>query len=341
MVYARAPTQHITAHADAAAAPLAALSAPRVAIERLTPAVDCGRYPARAVIGQGVSVEADVFLDGHEQAAARLIWWSPADVVEHTAPMRALGNDRWQASFTPESPGLYYFTVEGWLDVWGSYLSDLRKNAAAGAVSALELREGSEQLQAALARALESERSRLSDRISLLNSADVASALDVLLSDERGELTELMARLGERRFITRYSPELPLDVERIAAGFASWYELFPRSQRRVPGEHGTFDDVIARLPALRAMGFDVLYLPPIHPIGRNYPQRPQQRAGGRSRRSRQSVCDRRRRGRPRRPCIRSSAASTAFRRLHWRRRRATAWKWRWISPCSARAIIHG
>jgi starch synthase (maltosyl-transferring) len=270
MVYARAQTPPVIASAEAAAAPLAALRAPRVAIEGVTPAVDFGRYPARAVIGQRVSVEADVFLDGHEQPGARLIWWSPADVAEHSEPMRALGNDRWQASFTPESPGLHYFTVEGWLDVWGSYLSDLRKNARAGAVSAPELREGSEQLQAALARALESERGGLSDWISVFDGVDVASALEVLLSDRLGELMQLMARLGERRFITRYSPRLPVDVERDAAGFASWYELFPRSQSHVPGRHGTLEDVVARLPALRAMGFDVLYLPPVHPIGRSF-----------------------------------------------------------------------
>jgi starch synthase (maltosyl-transferring) len=248
----------------AGAESLSAIGAPRIAIERVSPSVERGRYAAKAVVGQTIVVEADVFLDGYERPGARLIWRAADGVAEQTVLMRPVDVDRWRAEFVPDTTGMHCFTIEAWLDVWTSYRTDLRKNADAGLASALDVGEGRAQVLAALRRGPGTEREAV-DRLSTqLAEADFEQALELLLS---AELNALMQRFGERRFLTRLLPEQPVDVERRAAGFASWYEMFPRSQSRIPSTHGTFDDVIARLPAIRSMGFGVLYFPPISPIG--------------------------------------------------------------------------
>jgi starch synthase (maltosyl-transferring) len=247
-----------------AAGSLAAIIAPRIMIERVSPCVDAGRYPVKAVVGQTVVVEADIFLDGHEKPGAQLLWRTGNDISSQAVPMRALGNDRWRADFTPAVAGPHSFTIEAWLDVWASYRSDLTKNAEAGAVSILEIEEGRVQVLAALQRAPDAARESVDELALRLADADTLQG-QILLSSI--ELNSLMQCHGERRFFTRLHSEVIVDVEREAAGFASWYELFPRSQGRAANMHGTFDDVMARLPAIRAMGFNVLYFPPIHPIG--------------------------------------------------------------------------
>jgi starch synthase (maltosyl-transferring) len=260
------PVPSATPGKQSSAESVPALDAPRIAIERVSPSVDHGRYPAKAIVGQTVMVEADVFLDGHERLGARLVWRAADSVAEHTAPMDALGNDRWRGQFVPDSVGLHYFTIEAWLDVWASYRADLSKNAAAGVASKPEIEEGRALVLAALQR--EPQTGREAARLAAqLAKADVGLAAELLLS---APLEQLMLGLGEQRFLTRLVPEQAIDVERRAAGFASWYEMFPRSQNRTPGTHGTFDDVIARLPAICSMGFDVLYFPPIHPIGHSH-----------------------------------------------------------------------
>ncbi|HWW21183.1 MAG TPA: alpha-1,4-glucan--maltose-1-phosphate maltosyltransferase [Steroidobacteraceae bacterium] len=247
-----------------AAGSLAAIIAPRVVIERLTPFVDGGRFPAKAVVGQTVVVEADIFIDGHEKPGAQLLWRSAHEPTTQVVPMRPLGNDRWRAEFTPSVPGAHSFNIEAWLDVWASYRSDLLKNAQAGAVNPLDIQEGREQVLAALQRTPERVSSAAADWEHRLADADIVQGRELLSSEE---LDAMMRAYGERRFITRLRSELLVDVERAAAGFASWYELFPRSQTRSAAQHGTFDDVISRLPAIRSMGFNVVYFPPIHPIG--------------------------------------------------------------------------
>jgi starch synthase (maltosyl-transferring) len=251
----------------AQAGTLAAILAPRIAIEGITPSVDQGRYPARAVVGQALDIEADIFMDGHERLGAQLRWRRLDDVEQQVLPMAELGNDRWRCSFTPQQAGPHCFTVEAWLDPWASYRAELVKKADAGGVALPDIEDGKGQMQTALGRSRNEQRHRLAALLQSLAEAMPANALEMLLS---AQTDALMRELGERQFVTRAEPELRLEVDRLAAGFASWYELFPRSQSAAPGVHGTFDDVIARLPAIRAMGFDVLYMPPIHPIGQQY-----------------------------------------------------------------------
>jgi starch synthase (maltosyl-transferring) len=254
----------LEARAPPVAGSLAATVAPRIMIERVTPSVDDGRFPARAVVGQPIVVEADIFLDGHELPGAQLLWRGANELQARAVPMQPIGNDRWRAQFTPADTGAHSFTIEAWLDVWGSYRNDLMKNAQAGVVNALEIEEGREQVLAALRRAPDAQWADAGQWAQQLGNASTAQGEALLTS---AALDALMHTYGERPFITRLRSELLVDVEREAAGFASWYELFPRSQTRSSTRHGTFDDVIARLPAIRSMGFSVLYFPPIHPIG--------------------------------------------------------------------------
>ncbi len=241
-----------------------AIEAPRIRIERVAPCLDGGALPARGIAGQPVSVEADIFMDGHEQLAARLIWRGPGTLEEQSTPLLPLGNDRWRAEFVPQRTGRHRFNIEAWVDDWASYRHDLLKKSSNGTPPTLDIEEGRSRVIALASRApraLAREATQFAERLELSDSSEV---LDLLLSPEA---SALMSRLQQRRFATHLPTDLIVDVERPAAGFASWYELFPRSQSPIPGQHGTFDDVIARLPAIRAMGFDVLYMPPIHPIG--------------------------------------------------------------------------
>jgi starch synthase (maltosyl-transferring) len=249
---------------DVPAAALArALDAPRIAIERVSPCVDGGRYPVKAVVGQEVAVEADIFMDGHDEIGAQLLWWAEGRSPERV-PMRALGNDRWAASFTPRTMGRHGYTIEAWLDHWATYRTELGKKAAAGVPTKLEVEEGRLLLRKAARHAKAEAAAALAALERQLTPLDELRARDLLLTDA---VAVLMQSVEDRHFVVRHAPDVVVDVERARAGFASWYELFPRSQTRDPSRHGTFDDVIARLPAIRAMGFDVLYFPPIHPIG--------------------------------------------------------------------------
>ncbi|HEY4174351.1 MAG TPA: maltotransferase domain-containing protein [Rhodopila sp.] len=217
--------------------------ATRIAVEAVSPE---GSYPAKAIVGRGFAVSADIFGDGHDVLAADLLW-QPADAQDwQRLPMRKLDNDRWQVQVHPERVGLYRFAVEGWWDQWGTFTHDLRAKVAAGQDVTLELEEGRQLVTAAL------------------RHPPAMATADDLLSDD---LKAAMNRADKRLFAARGAVQT-VRVDRLAAEFASWYELFPRSVTHDPAGHGSFRSVIERLPDIRAMGFDVLYFPPIHPIGR-------------------------------------------------------------------------
>jgi starch synthase (maltosyl-transferring) len=240
-------TKNRTAHASV----LAAVAAPRIAIERISPQVDEGRWPAKASLRQPVTVEADIFIDGHARIAARLV------TPQAQLPMQALGNDRWRALIVPLGLGMQRWRIEAWLDRWQGFRHELSAKRGAGLPLQLEAQEGV---------ALLSQIARESDSHALdpwLTKAGGTDDLVALLLDE--ELAAQVAAADTRPFLG--CAEFTVDVERERAAFASWYELFPRSQTMDAARHGSFDDVIERLPAVRAMGFDVLYFPPIHPIG--------------------------------------------------------------------------
>lgn len=239
-----------------------ATESPRIAIEAIAPAVDAGRFAVKRAVGQPVTVTADVFADGHTYLAVRLLWRAADEADWHELPMTAKPNDVWTATFVPERLGRHHYTVEAWVDVYAAFENEITKKHAAGIDIALERREGRALLQAATGRMGE-EAAHLAEVLEAEAGAEPAQAV-ALFTEARTR--EAMLAADPRPFRVRAEP-LPLDIERRAAGFASWYEIFPRSQTDDPKRHGTFRDVIAQLPRVQAMGFDVLYFTPIHPIG--------------------------------------------------------------------------
>jgi len=236
-----------------------AAAAPRIAVEAVSPAVDDGRFAAKRLVGEMVEVTADVIADGHDRLAAALLWRAEDEAEWHEAAMTPLGNDRWIGRFPLARLGRHLFTVLAWKDRFGSFAEELEKKHAAGLPIDLELEEG---------RLLIAESAATPELAALaeaLATADAAERRRLLLAPTTAALVAA-ARIRPHRH--RHPTEYPVEAERRAAGFAGWYELFPRSQSGDPARHGTFDDVIARLPAIAAMGFDVVYFPPIHPIGR-------------------------------------------------------------------------
>lgn len=265
-----------------------ALGQPRLVIDAISPCVDAGRYPAKGTQGQTITVRATIFADGHNRLAARMLWKESAENQWRLEPMTLLGNDVWRADFLPETAQIHQFKIEAWLDRWQNFHHELYQKYYAGIKVTLEIEEGRLLLQdvSDYAAAVEQDEGALnlshqpigrSDALDLLHDAlhqldraremeDVDAEVQILL---RQDLAQAVKRLEERQFLT-VSEVYKVDVERTQAGFSSWYELFPRSITHSAERHGTFDDVIGRLPDIKAMGFDVLYFPPIHPIGKKY-----------------------------------------------------------------------
>ena len=247
---------------------LARLAADRVVIENVSPEVNGGRFPAKAAVGDTFVVKADIFADGHEKIDAALLIRRSGATGWTEAPMTFVDNDRWRGSARVAENARHAYTVIAWRDLFATWRDEISKKHAAGVPISLELIEGQKLIEAGLAgeRASPADRTALGALLTSLGSAsDEGSRLALLLSQEAADL---MRRANPRTNLSRYEKELELIVDRETAAFSAWYEVFPRSQSGDPSRHGTFDDVIARLPYVRDLGFDVLYFPPIHPIGR-------------------------------------------------------------------------
>jgi starch synthase (maltosyl-transferring) len=238
----------------------------RVIIGGVKPEIDGGRYPVKRIIGDEVVVEADVLADGHDALACALIYRTDGDENWTEVPMEPLGNDRWRAAFTVSKMGRYRYTIQGWVDHFKTWTRDLRKRLEAGQDVSVDLLIGAEMVEQAHPRADRMDAAWLSTFAEALRTGGEDGAQHALSA----ELARLMSVYGDRRFMSTYDRELEVIVDRQRARFGAWYELFPRSCSAVPGRHGTFKDVEARLPYVASMGFDVLYLPPIHPIGSSF-----------------------------------------------------------------------
>ncbi len=239
------------------------LEAKRIAIEAVRPVVPDGDFAVKRVVGEAITIGADIFSDGHDVLAAELLW-RPMDEQEwHLVAMQPTGNDRWEGSFAPARIGRHQFTVHAWWDAWGSLRHDLAAKHAAGQDVTLEVEEGRHMIEAAAARGVPCGGGSLSRIVAELTRLDLEQKIALLLADETAAA---MREADDKPFSAQHQP-IMLDVDRPQAAFASWYELFPRSVTDDPNRHGTFADVMRRLPGIRAMGFDVLYFPPIHPIG--------------------------------------------------------------------------
>lgn len=244
-----------------------ALLLPRVVIENTTPVIDAGLYAVKTEVGRTLTVASTVYADGHDVLAVTLNWRQAHGRRWHSLNMSALGNDRWEGRFSISEMGRHLFVIEAWIDAYATYCHDLEKKFTAGVDVELELEEGRLHLEHGAERSAGPLREELAGLARGLDKGlPVAARVEMLLANET---RVLMAQADPRAYLSR-SPEFPLDVERERAAFASWYELFPRSITDDPARHGTFNDVHDRLPMIRDMGFDVLYFPPIHPIGMKF-----------------------------------------------------------------------
>lgn len=255
----------------------------RVIIEDIEPQVNCGRYPTKRILGDSVSVTAAIFADGHDHVAGRLLFRHEKDRTWRSTAITPLTNDLWSAAFVVDKPGMWHYTLEAWIDHFGTWHADLKKRLAAQENAAtdsdstsqdipLALRTGAILLGEAAARAKGADAKLLAKtQATVEQMADQCTNPD---GDEFDQLIEIVNRYPDLNFATRYDQKLPLWVDRERARFSTWYELFPRSASTDPSRHGTFADVEALVPEIAAMGFDVLYLPPIHPIGEAFRKGP-------------------------------------------------------------------
>ena len=238
----------------------------RVVIESVEPQIDAGRYPIKRIAGDTVEVEADVFADGHDHVAARLLFRFEQVPGWSAVAMRELGNDRWRGEFPVSRVGEYFYTIAGWIDHFDTWRSDLEKRIAAGQEIGVDLLNGAKLVEEAAVRAGRDDADALRRWAAQLRDGDRAAAQGAALDPA---LAAMMALYLDPALETRCERELRVTVDREKAGYSAWYEMFPRSTGQ-PGKHGTFRDCESRLDYVARLGFDVLYLPPIHPIGQSF-----------------------------------------------------------------------
>ncbi|HUA67834.1 MAG TPA: maltotransferase domain-containing protein, partial [Candidatus Saccharimonadales bacterium] len=242
----------------------------RAVIERISPEIDSGRYAIKRVVGEKVVVEVDIFADGHDVLSAVLLFRQAGETQWSETPLTLLVNDRWRGEFEVTRVGKAAYSIEAWVDHFKSWRRDTRKKLKAGQDVSVELLTGAELMESAAARAGDKEAAQLKKwaqavRNEKLESLDKRTALAL-----GNEVAAVMERHPDRRFTTIYDRELHVVVDPVLARTGAWYEMFPRSCPGRQGKRGTFKDVEAHLPRIADMGFDVLYFPPIHPIGRAF-----------------------------------------------------------------------
>lgn len=233
----------------------------RAVIEDVRPSVDCGRFAVKRIAGDMVRVEANVFADGHDEIWCRVLYRHQDEVSWSAAPMRPSGNDLWWGEFVVPNIGKYRYTVEAAIDPFRSWYRDLGKRMEAGQDIAVELLAGAALIRAAAQRAAAEDAT---------SDAELLNQWAGSVNGPDARLAALAAKYPDRSIATRYSPELTVVVDRERARFSAWYEIFPRSCSPQPGQHGTLRDCENWLPYIAGMNFDVVYLPPVHPIGRTF-----------------------------------------------------------------------
>ena len=246
----------------------------RVVIESVRPEIDCGRFAAKRVVGEDVVVEADVFADGHDRIACRLRFRGPGETEWRETPMEPLVNDRWRGRFRVEALGRYEYTIAAWIDRFLSFRHDLARRTDPADIE-LALAAGASLVAAAADRAQGRDAARLAEAARRLRGSEPIEPRRALALSS--ELLDVMMAHPDRRFETVYARVLPVVVEPERARFSAWYEFFPRSLAGEDRPHGTFETARARLPYIAKLGFDVVYLPPIHPIGVTHRKGPNNR----------------------------------------------------------------
>jgi starch synthase (maltosyl-transferring) len=238
----------------------------RVFITNILPSVDDGLYPAKTIINEPTLLSADIFADGHDELKACIQIKHADQKTWQDYPMQFFENDRWHYTFIPERLGMYQFKVQGWVDHFATWQRNLNKKYTAGQDISVELKIGIQLIEEATTRTKGKELSTMRDWTSQVTGVgdDTAAAMNIVMDHS---LLPLLFKNRDKSFVTIHPTTYSLLVDRQKAKFSTWYEMFPRSASRIDGQHGTFNDVKELVPSIAHMGFDVLYLPPIHPIG--------------------------------------------------------------------------
>lgn len=237
----------------------------RVIITNISPLIDDGKYPAKRVIDELITLSADIFTDGHDEIAASVLVKHEADKLWREVPMNFIANDHWEVGIQATKTGFYQFQLMAWIDHFSTWKKGLVKKKAAGQDITVEPQIGAGLMQASMETAKPALKKQLKSWITQLQPDQDVNAAVALATSE--EVSDVMRLSRSADLITKHPTIMVLEVERKKAGFSTWYELFPRSAASEPGFHGTFKDVQNLLPRIAGMGFDVLYFPPIHPIG--------------------------------------------------------------------------
>src|SRR5918993_1614283 len=239
-----------------------------IIIERVQPKIDAGRYPVKRVAGDIFQVSADIFKDGHDKIAAFVKYRPRSEEDWQEVEMRLVENDRWAGEVLLSDNTRYVYTIEAFPDHWATWRDEVEKKFEAGQDVALELLEGRAILAEALPRTAPDDREILEEAIAAIDGKGSQAAIVRLLLAP--EVDAAMRRARSRRGGTLYERELEVVVDRSAARFAAWYEMFPRSAGTDPTRSATLTEAGARLLAIADMGFDVVYLTPLHPMGRAF-----------------------------------------------------------------------
>ena len=313
---------------------------PHLVIGGIGPVVLGGRYAVKRLVGEELRIGADIFTDGHDVLAARVLYRPPGERHPVSLPMAySFEDDRWYATLMLDRVGEWPFSVEGWVDRFATWRSELEKKVDAGVDVASELLEGADLVREAEPHARGNDHGRLVHFAALLG--DPAADRVARVSAGRSvELLGLMRTYSQPHGLTRAGREYRIRADRREAGFAAWYELFPRSTTTDPKRPGTFRDAGRALTRIAALGFDVVYLPPIHPIGHTHRKGPNNALVARQGGPREPLGDRQRAGRPYRGEPRPGNAG-GFPPVRADALARSAWRWRSTTRCSARRIIPG
>ncbi|MFN3588062.1 MAG: alpha-1,4-glucan--maltose-1-phosphate maltosyltransferase [Spirosomataceae bacterium] len=239
----------------------------RIVIEKITPQIDGGRYPVKRVVNEWIRVEADVLIDGHDLLSARLLYKLTKSDEWQEVSMTLLNNDRWKAQFLAEEIGQYEYTIEAWVDHLATWQHEVELKVKDGQHLQVELLQGKEFYEEMALKASDEDKNALLTAASwMTDPAKYNDAIMIILSEHT---TRWIKKYPQRQDAFTH-PVLQVTVDRERANFSAWYSLFPRSASPEYGKHGTFKDVEGLLPRIQKMGFDVLYIPPVHPIGKTH-----------------------------------------------------------------------
>lgn len=236
----------------------------RAVIENVKPAINCGEFPVKRVVGDDLKVTADVFGDGHDITIAHLVFKHESKKRWNRVAMTKLLNDDWEATVNLPEEGIYTYKIEAWIDYALNWQHEIKRKIQDGQHVAVELLDGVQYLNAIKAK---SAKNYLDKTKTIFEDPERYN--EAIKRAQSQELKDLFEKYPYQTFVTE-SDEFKVKVDRRKAGFSTWYEIFPRSAGSDRNSHGTFKDVIDRLPHIAELGFDVLYLPPIHPIGEKH-----------------------------------------------------------------------